>query len=468
MALLLLLLCGAVRGGGMAIVSSSANRSLVEEGGSVELSCSSDRPWFLCLWRSPRGDKQCAIQEDGAGGRTSSVCQGDPRVELEGGPTNCTIRLRGARAEDWGAWMCLLQDGQQFQTDRRLLELEVARRGWLELVVGGAPVEGPVLRLTEGETVAVECRVEGAFPRPALSWQGPRGRGEPGRVGREVGRPGEGPRLPASQEELWSEGEHSFSASSVVTYTARADHSNSSLACSVLQGEQLFPQRAALLLQISAPAPPSALLPSKTGLILGSSLAALLLLLLVLLLAVFLCRGRAKRGPTPPPASVWTSGVEDWSCPGPGLNSTFESGSIPEYADLSCSTSRSEPSTLEVSYLQETHFPSSELPPPYALATRSEGWPSLASLLGGLASRPASAPGDPLSLPSQPPTPPCAGSRASVFHCRHRCFLDSSSCGHTTEGSTAPEDEDMVSIVSLSQLVRRGLDLGLASSLSSG
>ena len=38
--------------------------TITREGSPLTLSCSSSSPWFFCLWHSPIGGKQCAIQED--------------------------------------------------------------------------------------------------------------------------------------------------------------------------------------------------------------------------------------------------------------------------------------------------------------------------------------------------------------------------------------------------------------------
>ena len=42
--------------------SSPPAGTITPEGSPLSLSCSSSSPWFFCLWHSPRGDKQCAIQ----------------------------------------------------------------------------------------------------------------------------------------------------------------------------------------------------------------------------------------------------------------------------------------------------------------------------------------------------------------------------------------------------------------------
>ena len=88
--------------------SSPSNGSVVKEGGTVSLSCETDRGWFLCLWTSPLGQKVCSIQESENGAR--QVCHGDHRIMGQGGATNCAITVNNVTRDDWGAWMCLVQD----------------------------------------------------------------------------------------------------------------------------------------------------------------------------------------------------------------------------------------------------------------------------------------------------------------------------------------------------------------------
>ena len=49
--------------GMMNITKTSPERStMVAEGESLVMSCEANQPWFLCVWTSPLGGKQCAIQ----------------------------------------------------------------------------------------------------------------------------------------------------------------------------------------------------------------------------------------------------------------------------------------------------------------------------------------------------------------------------------------------------------------------
>ena len=341
----------------MTIVKSSPEKStMVPEGETLVMTCEGDLPWFLCVWTSPQGGKQCAIQE---GEATTSVCQGDPRVQLEGGPTSCTVRVFGVQREDRGNWMCLLQDGENFQTDRKLLEVEVATEGELEVMVGDNQVSEEVVRFKEEDEIELECRVHKAFPRPTITWSGLE---VDKRVGREVAREEEDmARMQVVEEVVYDEVDGTFSCTSTLHYKARLDDTNSSLVCSMLQTDKqgilLYRQETSLLLDV-VPLPPPITTASSTslsGLILGSSVGVLFVLLLVFLLAFVLCRVRRQKQkdppahPSPPPnnqqPSVWTSNCStNWTCQQREMASTesFEAtNSITSNSSSSFQTNRS-------------------------------------------------------------------------------------------------------------------------------
>ena len=54
---------------------------------ALTLHCHTDTPWFLCVWTSSSGGKQCAIQERSV----SSVCAGDPRIVMSGAATRLEL-----------------------------------------------------------------------------------------------------------------------------------------------------------------------------------------------------------------------------------------------------------------------------------------------------------------------------------------------------------------------------------------
>ena len=284
----LLLLLGQTWGEITIVSSSPGNSSLVRAGEPGELSCTSDKPWFLCVWRSPGGDKQCAIQETGQGS-TTSVCQGDPRIELHGGANFCSIRLRETSREDWGSWMCLLQDGEKFHADRKLLGLQVAQEGRLQLVAGGRRVEDGVLRLTEGETILLECRVEEAFPRPLFSWRGPS-------------------TLPVLEEDrhLYHEERHEYSSQSSVQYRATTNHTNTTISCVAEQFQQaggttrgpalpLYTLSGQVSLQVEPlPRPLPYSLSTTMGVLSGILLTVIFLLLVCVVTTAVMCRRQRR------------------------------------------------------------------------------------------------------------------------------------------------------------------------------
>ena len=154
--------------------TSPPSSRLVEEGGTVSFLCQTDRRWFLCLWTSPLGNKVCAIQESEEG--ASQVCQGDPRIMVQGDSTNCGITVSNVTREDWGTWMCLVQDGEEFKTDRREIDMEVGRKGTVALEfeewMSNRTQRQRVLRMTEGATASIACSSHEAYPRPSFIWSG--------------------------------------------------------------------------------------------------------------------------------------------------------------------------------------------------------------------------------------------------------------------------------------------------------
>ena len=239
------------------------------------------------------------------------------------------------------------------------------------------------------------------------------------------------------------------------------------------EGTLLYSQQASLRLEVAALSPASqpSSSSSKTGLILGSSLGFLLLLLFLILLLVLLVRGH-RRKPDPQSSStsetshkpsVWTSGVDNWTCQG-REQEIMEISSSRSSSSSSFQTNRSLGDLTSMPGLRPRPSPLA-LHHPVLSCSRSEGCTSQTSSKGGeggLGSRPASSLGvslHPLSLPTQRlSTPTCPGSRASIFHCTQDCFHDRFS-EHTTEGSVANDDD----IASLSRLVRNGLDLDFSS-----
>ena len=70
-----------------------------------------------------------------------------------------------------------MQDGEEFKTDRREIDMEVARMGTVGLEFDDCRSNRTdsqrVLRMTEGAATNISCRSLGAYPRPSFSWSGP-------------------------------------------------------------------------------------------------------------------------------------------------------------------------------------------------------------------------------------------------------------------------------------------------------
>ena len=333
--------------------SSPANGSLAREGEAAVLTCSTDSPWFLCQWLSPRGSKSCLIRGKG------QVCEG-VRVasQIEGDNTSCSLSLRGVDAKDRGGWTCLLQDGDTLTSDTRTIALDVAIQAKLQIEVRGedsssgvgSPLgwgngytkEGNMLSVVEGQQVEVACVVEGANPRGEVEWRGPKDSsflpsdqqnrglfgsqqygnqysdqsyGSPGRVGvpTEDGWP-QDVSLGRGREEdaRRSQEDATFSSTSVLSYRALAWHNNRSLSCTVRQlsrdGGLIFTSTATLFLQVeSLPASPDLYVgpgQDMVGMIVGIVIGVLVFIILIILTVVCLIRKRSHRKDTPDEAPV--------------------------------------------------------------------------------------------------------------------------------------------------------------------
>lgn len=75
--LLLLAAVSSASAGDINVINATPpDGTLVKVGRTVRLSCRTDASWFFCVWKSPNGGKQCAINEE----RPTSVCSGDERI----------------------------------------------------------------------------------------------------------------------------------------------------------------------------------------------------------------------------------------------------------------------------------------------------------------------------------------------------------------------------------------------------
>ena len=140
--------------------------TMVWEGSRLELGVRTDSAWFLCVWISPSGDKKCAIQETGV----SSVCLGDPRIVITGDSQTCGITIQNVTTEDWGRWMCLVQDDEYFSTHRKYVNVEVATEAVVTLSWNDdsnnnnnhnsqEALSGRILEVMEDTETTIHCNV---------------------------------------------------------------------------------------------------------------------------------------------------------------------------------------------------------------------------------------------------------------------------------------------------------------------
>ena len=162
------------------IVNTNHSKLLIKEGESANISCTSDQPWFFCLWRHPSGTKECSLQEDG---EYQSVCKGMENMRVEGEGHTCQLEMNNITVDDHGVYLCLLNQAELFHTDRALVSLEVATPTILGLKRTGDEEKTKVLDLMEGETVQLECLGKGGYPAPDFLWNLP---GQKGVMGNEV------------------------------------------------------------------------------------------------------------------------------------------------------------------------------------------------------------------------------------------------------------------------------------------
>ena len=257
---------------------------VVREGDSTLLSCLSPTPWFFCAW-SWGSERACLLQE-GGGGPVRQVCGGSIG-EVEGSGHRCGLRLDRVKVEQGGNYLCMLSQGEELETVRRVVRLEVATPAILSVSAKGRQVEGGVVEALEGEVVQLSCESKRANPNPTLSWSAP------------------------WQDEDRQGGSLQFTAHTALT--------GLTISCKGEQGE-LYSTSLPLLLVVH-PAPQalhSLLSPSSapTVAVIAIILSSLLLLVIILLL-VKLQRSKMGAPPKSPP-SPWPVG----SGLAPGLTST--------------------------------------------------------------------------------------------------------------------------------------------------
>jgi len=144
---------------------------LTKEGSKLTLSCASSIPWFFCLWHSPIGNKECAIQESEVRG----VCTGkeDSNMYLYGVQDSCSLHIENITREGHGEWMCLLNDIQEFDSAKQKVKVNVAVPAKIGIeTIGGGHFNSSInkLEIMEGEHTEIVCRATSGYPQPTFSW----------------------------------------------------------------------------------------------------------------------------------------------------------------------------------------------------------------------------------------------------------------------------------------------------------
>jgi len=167
------------------IARSNSTTHLVELGSQLRLSCTTAKPWFFCLWHSPQENKQCAIRIT----KPKSVCDTDPRVQLQGGKKFCDVEFT-VTLSDHGRWMVLVNSAQDFNTTKEYVDIAVVVHSHLKWGLDihhhqdhkHNPSMGRIhesifpnntFHLTSGESVSLGCLATEGYPPPKFTWNGP-------------------------------------------------------------------------------------------------------------------------------------------------------------------------------------------------------------------------------------------------------------------------------------------------------
>ncbi|TRY73760.1 hypothetical protein TCAL_02553 [Tigriopus californicus] len=286
------------------INKSPPDGRIVKLGHSVRLSCRTDRRWFFCLWNSPQGDKQCAIQLNSP----RSVCDLDSRIIMDSGLNNCDIEVKNVQPEDYGSWLCMVSDPDQFDSARERVSLEVGQPASVKF----DPEFGSknVLTITEGETISIRCAATKGHPAAQLSWEGPK----------EAKLD-----IRSSPEIIRNDRTHTTDVFHTVKYKADLKDNDKEIICLATQVDHdgrsvLYESSAILQLKIDKIVlPVDNALTQRIGIISGVLLAIIFLILLLMFCIFVICRRRRKRSrppssqatldssPEPPLKPIWTT-----------------------------------------------------------------------------------------------------------------------------------------------------------------
>ena len=222
----------------IAIIETAPSDLLIKEGESSTLSCTSDHPWFFCVWVHPSGSKKCSLAEEG---EYKSVCEGMENIRIRGDGNTCQLDIMNITQEDHGEYMCLLSQAEVFHTDRVFVNVEVATPANLSIRKVGDQEDSTMLDMVEGETVELVCEVTGAYPPPTFLWNFPDHEGVQGENVFEEEYPG-----------------HTITGVSSVYYTAEYSHSGHDIQCLTMQTQGdsvIYTSMAKTIIHVRTPMP---------------------------------------------------------------------------------------------------------------------------------------------------------------------------------------------------------------------
>ena len=106
------------------------------------------------------------------------MCQSDPRIHLSGSDRNCDLTIYNVTSSDYGPWMCLVHDSQDFDTDKSYIDIDIGLRARVTLQVtptttSSYDTKERVVRVLEGTSVDIRCETDRANPKPSFIWTGP-------------------------------------------------------------------------------------------------------------------------------------------------------------------------------------------------------------------------------------------------------------------------------------------------------
>jgi len=293
------------------ITSSFPDAHIITEVGSeLTLSCASSIPWFFCLWHSPVGNKECAIQESEVRGVCSG--DGDDDMYLYGVQDSCSLHIENVTSDAHGDWMCLLNEIQEFDSAKKNVKVNVAVPVQIDIeVIGGGHFNSSVNRLEimEGEQVEIVCRAKGGFPQPTLSWFNSL-KLEPSDIPMKSQSSGQNLR-PVSKDltkeaVIYSsqKSTHLFDGEQSLFYHANLSDSGTNLTCLVIQNwdksegaKEIYSQTISLQLEVTEMVLlQSTLMLDKTiGIITGLLLAAIFIILIFILIVIVFSRKREDK-----------------------------------------------------------------------------------------------------------------------------------------------------------------------------